>query len=306
MARSFLTMEDLSIDDLNAIFEKTKVRKAEIKERKTITALQNQVVGLLFEKPSTRTRNSFEAAVWRLGGSAVYMSSSELQLKRGEPIKDTARILGDYMDCLVARVYEHDTVVQLAEYAGVPVINALSDLTHPTQVVCDFFTILEVFGKFDGLKLTYVGDGNNMCNSLFMISAMAGVNMTASCPKGYYPDENLLNAAKKVAAGTGANLEIVEDVMEAAKDADILYTDVWVSMGEDAEKIQRMKDLKDYQINADVVKAAAADVKVMHCLPAHRGLEITDDVIEGPQSIVWQQGANKMYGAAGIMNFLLG
>ena len=306
MARSFLTMEDVSIEDLNKIFEKTKVRKAEMKDRKSITALQNQVVGLLFEKPSTRTRNSFESAVWRLGGSAIYMPSNELQLKRGEPIKDTARILGDYMDCIVARVYDHDTVVQFAEFAGVPVINALSDLTHPTQVVCDFFTILEVFGKFDGLKLTYIGDGNNMCNSLFLISAMTGVSMTASCPKGYYPDENLLNAAKKVAAGTGATLEIVEDVMEAAKDADILYTDVWVSMGEDAEKIQRLKDLKDYQINADVVKAAAKDVKVMHCLPAHRGLEITDDVIEGPQSIVWQQGANKMYGAAGIMDFLLG
>jgi ornithine carbamoyltransferase len=306
MARSFLTMEDLSKEDLGTIFEKAKLRKAQIKERKTIEALKNQVVGLLFEKPSTRTRNSFEAAVWRLGGSAIYMPSNELQLKRGEPIKDTARILGDYMDCLVARVYAHQTVAELAEFAGVPVINALSDLTHPTQVVCDFFTIKEVFGKFEGLTLTYIGDGNNMCNSLFLISAMTGMNMNAACPKGYYPDDGLFNDAKKIAAQTGAKLQIIEDPKAASEGVDILYTDVWVSMGEDAEKEKRLKDLAAYQINAEIVAVAAKDVKVMHCLPAHRGLEITDDVIEGPQSIVWQQGENKMHGAAGIMDFLLG
>ncbi len=305
MARSFLTLKDLFREDLFSIFEKTKELKAEINKRKTLNALQNKVVGLLFEKPSTRTRASFEVAVLRLGGDTVYLPSSELQLKRGEPVKDTARILGSYLDAVVARVYSHQTMEELAQYSGIPVINGLSDFAHPTQAVCDLFTILEVKGKIEGLTLAYIGDGNNVCHSLLLGCALVGMNMNAACPKGYYPNPEIINDARQIAEKTGARLNVVENPRDAAEGADVLYTDVWVSMGDEDEEETRRKAFKGYQINADLLKVAANDASVMHCLPAHRGLEITDDVIEDPQSIVWQQGENKMHGAAGILDFLL-
>ncbi|MBU0573424.1 MAG: ornithine carbamoyltransferase [Candidatus Margulisbacteria bacterium] len=306
MARSFLKMQDISADELNKIFGIIKSRKGEIEKRKGLKVLQNKVVGLLFEKPSTRTRTSFEAATDRLGGSAIYLPSSEMQLKRGEPIKDTARILGSYLDGLVARVFGHQDVVDLAQYAGMPIINGLSDMEHPTQVVCDLYTVLEVRKKLKGLTMTYIGDGDNMCNSLYVGCAMVGMNMNAACPPGYKPDEATLEKAREIAKKTGAKLNLYDHPQEAAPGTDVFYTDVWVSMGDEAEKDARMKAFQGYQINADLLKLANAGASVMHCLPAHRGLEITDDVIEGPQSIVWQQGANKMYGAAGILEFFLG
>jgi ornithine carbamoyltransferase len=231
------------------------------------------------------------------------MSSNELQLKRGEPVKDTARILGSYLDVLVARVYEHQTVEELAQYAGIPVINGLSDFTHPTQAVCDLFTVLEVKGTLEGLKFAYIGDGNNVCQSLILGCALAGMNMVAACPEGYHPDQGILKSAEQIASKTGADIRVIEDPEEAAKSADILYSDVWVSMGEEEEKETKLKIFEGYQINATLLKAAAKDASVMHCLPAYRGLEITDDVMEGPQSIIWQQGENKMHGAAAILDF---
>jgi ornithine carbamoyltransferase len=305
MARSLLKLSELSPKELDTIFGKIKSHKDKIKRRQKIGALENRVVGILFEKPSTRTRTSFEAATLRLGGEAIYLPSSEMQLKRGEPIKDTARILGSYLDALVARVYAHQTVVEFAEYSGIPVINGLSDLTHPTQVICDLFTVVEVKGGIKGLTLAYIGDGNNMCHSLLLGSALAGMNMNAACPQGYKPDEQILREAGQIAEKTGSKLNVVNNPKDAAKGAHVLYTDVWVSMGEEKEQQARMKAFEGYQINADLLRVAAKDAKVMHCLPAHRGLEITDDVLEGPQSVVWQQGANKMYGAAGILDFLL-
>ena len=305
MARSFLTLKDISREDFFSILDKARALKADIKQRKTINVLQNKVVGILFEKPSTRTRASFEVAALRLGGKVVYLSSSELQLKRGEPVKDTARILGSYMDGLVARVYDHQTVEELAQHAGVPVINGLSDFTHPTQAVCDLFTVMEVKGKLEGLTLAYIGDGNNVCHSLLLCCALAGMNMTAACPSGYHPDPGILRDAEQIAEESGGNISIMEDPKIAAEGADILYTDVWVSMGEEEEKETKLKVFQDYQINADLLKAAAKDVSVMHCLPAYRGLEITEDVMEGPQSIVWQQGENKMHGAAAILDFFM-
>ncbi|HVP40553.1 MAG TPA: ornithine carbamoyltransferase [Candidatus Krumholzibacteriaceae bacterium] len=305
MKGSLLSVADVSRQDLDSIFRRTKELKAKIKKRETINSIKNRIVGLLFEKPSTRTRTSFEAAVLRLGGQAIYLPSSELQLSRGEPIKDTARILGGYLDAIVARVYAHDTVVQLSKYSKISVINGLSDLEHPTQIVCDLFTVLEIKGKLEGLTLAFIGDGNNMCNSWLLGAATVGMNMIAACPEGYHPDKGILEKAKKIAKKTGAELRIVKDPKDAAQEADILYTDVWVSMGEEKEKAKRMKAFKGYQINSALVKTAAKDVIVMHCLPAHRGLEITDDVIEGKQSVVWVQGENKLYGAAGILDFLL-
>ena len=306
MKRSFLSVTDVSRQELDLIFERTKELKAEIKERENINSLKKRIVGILFEKPSTRTRTSFEAATLRLGGQALYLPSSELQLSRGEPVKDTARILGGYLDAIVARVYAHDTVVQLSKYSKIPVINGLSDLEHPTQMVCDLFTILEVKGELEGLTLAFIGDGNNMCNSWLLGAAAVGMNMVAACPNGYHPDKGIFEKAKKIAKKTGVELKIVKSPKDAAQEADILYTDVWVSMGEEKEKARRLKAFKGYQINSALVKAAAKDAIVMHCLPAHRGLEITDDVIEGKQSVVWTQGENKLYGAAGILDFFLG
>jgi ornithine carbamoyltransferase len=193
----------------------------------------------------------------------------------------------------------------LAKYSGIPVINALSDLEHPTQIVCDLLTIMEAKGKLGGLKLAFIGDGNNVCNSLLLGCATVGMNMSVACPKGYEPDKGILQKAIEIGKGSGAKLDVVRHPKDAAENADVLYTDVWVSMGEEKERQKRMRVFRDYQINAKLLRVAAENVIVMHCLPAHRGLEITDDVIEGKQSVVWAQGENKLYGAAAILSFVL-
>ena len=305
MAGSFLTAQGLSSKQLFEIFDRIKVLKHDMKQGKTLDVLQNKVIGILFEKPSTRTRTSFESAILRLGGSTIYLPVADLQIKRGEPIEDTSRMFGSYLDALVARVFEHQTVIDLSRYSGIPIINGLSDLAHPTQAVCDIFTVLEVKGSVKGLKLAYIGDGNNVCHSLLMVCALAGMHMTVACPKGYCPDPAILHKAESIAAQTGAQFAVVESPEEASVGAHILYTDVWVSMGEEEEEKTKLEIFKGYQINADLLKVAAKDARVMHCLPAHRGLEITDEVLEGDRSIVWQQAENKMYGAAGILDHFL-
>jgi len=277
--------------------------KKSIKARKPLKNLDQMVAGLLFEKPSTRTRTGFEVAVLRLGGKAIYLASENLQTSRNEPIKDTARILGDYLDILVARVYAHVTVTELAQYANIPVINGLSDLEHPTQAVCDLYTIYESQGALQGLNLSYVGDGNNVCNSLLLGAALTGMNMKAACPPGYQPPDEIVKKALEVAQSTGSQISIVENPQEAAQDADVLYTDVWVSMGEDIEKEQRMRAFEGYQINASLLESADKEAVVMHCLPAHCGLEITEDILEGQRSMVWLQAENKLYTAAGLLDF---
>jgi len=303
--RSFLSVADLSKREFSDLLERTRILKESIASRSSGNILEKRVIGLLFEKPSTRTRTSFEVAALRLGGEPIYMQSSELQGTRGEPIQDTARILGSYLDCIVARVYAHDTVVQLAKHSHVSVVNALSDLEHPTQIVSDFLTIIESKGKLDGLTLAYIGDGDNVCNSLLLGAALVGMNMNVACPEGYDPDAAILVKAQSLAKENDAKLAITRRPTEAVKGADVLYTDVWVSIGEDAEREKRMKAFQGYQINSALLKAANPDAVIMHCLPAHRGLEITDDVIEGTQSIVWQQGANKLYSAASVLELCL-
>src|SRR5881296_3154578 len=303
--KSFLSVADASKLEMDRILARAKAIKTLIKRGRSIATLRGKIAGLLFEKPSTRTRASFEVAARRLGGDSIYLAANELQLSRGEPVKDTARILGGYLDGVVARVYAHDTVVQLAKYSRVPVVNALSDLEHPTQIVSDLFTIQEAKGKLRGLKLAYIGDGNNVCNSLLLGGAMEGMHVSVACPEGYEPSEKILSTAGIRAKSTGATVRIVHKPSEAADGADVLYTDVWVSMGDEASKEKRMQDFVGYQINSDLLKLAKKDASVMHCLPAHRGLEITDEVIEGKESIVWQQGENKLYGAAAVLEWLL-
>jgi len=303
--RSLLSVADASKPELDKILTRAKSIKAAIKRGRSLNTLRGKIAGLLFEKPSTRTRTSFEVAALRLGGESIYLSANELQLSRGEPIKDTARILGGYLDGIVARVYAHDTVAQLAKHSGVPVANALSDLEHPTQIISDLFTIQEAKRKLKGLSLAYIGDGNNVCNSLLLGAAIGGMRISVACPEGYEPNQTVLNKAEQISKSTGGTIEIVRKPSEAANGADVLYTDVWVSMGDEASKEKRMRDFAGYQINEDLLKVAKRDASVMHCLPAHRGLEITDDVIEGKQSIVWQQGENKLYGAAAILEWLM-
>lgn len=304
--RSLLSVSDLSAGDLGGMLERMKSLKPAIKRREALSDLRGKVVGLLFEKPSTRTRTSFEVATVRLGGFPVYLASEELQTSRGEPIKDTARILGSYLDVIVGRVYAHETLTAMAEFSGVSVLNGLSDLEHPTQVISDLFTISETKGKLRGLTLAFIGDGDNVCNSLLLGASLTGMNAVAACPLGYAPDPDILRRAEENAKRSGSTVRVVDDPKEAAVDSDVLYTDVWVSMGEEKERSKRLRAFRGFQINSEILKLASKDAIVMHCLPAHRGMEITDDVIEGKHSVVWRQAENKLYGAAAALDFVTG
>ena len=304
--KSIISFGDIPVGEFYPLLKRAGEIKEKIKGGKRLNLLDGKIVGLLFEKPSTRTRVSFESASILMGGNPIYMARSELQLSRGEPVKDTARILGSYLDILVVRAFENDTIVELSEYSGLPVINALSDLEHPTQLVSDMLTIGEVKKRIKGIKIAYIGDGNNVANSLILAAATGGANVTIACPEGYEPDSGVLAKALKVAKKTGSDVEVTHDVAKASKDADVFYTDVWVSMGQEKEAEKRAKAFRGYQINSKVVAMGKKDAVVMHCLPAHRGQEITDEVIEGRRSVVWQQGENKLYGAGEVLEIAMG
>lgn len=267
--------------------------------------LSGKAIGLLFEKPSTRTRVSFETAMYQLGGQAIYLRADELQLARGEPLKDTARVLGSYLNGLVMRTYNHENLVEFAEYAPIPIINALSDIEHPTQVISDMLTIVESKGKLSGLRFVWLGDGNNVCNSWLLGGAAMGMHVVVSCPRGFDPAKSVIAFAQKLAAESGGEVELVRDPDRAVEGADILYTDVWVSMGQEKGGRAKEKKFKAYQLNSKLVSKASDDCSVMHCLPAHRGLEITDDVLEGKRSIVWRQSENKLHGARAVLTAFL-
>ena len=262
---------------------------------------------MIFEKASTRTRVSFEVGMTQLGGHALFLSPNDLQIGRGETIADTARVLSRYVDGIMYRAFKNENVRELANHATVPVINGLDDREHPCQIISDLFTIQERKGKLSGLKLAYVGDGNNVCNSLLLGCAIVGMDMTAGCPAGYEPDPDLLEEARRLAKPSGSTIDVVSDPASAAREADIVYTDVWVSMGQEREKEEREKLFRSYQANAKLLDRAKSDAMVMHCLPAHRGLEITDDVIDGPQSIVIDQAENRLHAQKAILaRFLAG
>jgi ornithine carbamoyltransferase len=294
-------MGDLSRSEIQDLIDLGIKLKAQAREGTLQHPLGGKVVGLLFEKPSTRTRASFETAVYQLGGQAMYLRADELQLARGEPLKDTARILGSYLNSLVIRTYGHQNLVEFAQYSPVPIINALSDLEHPTQIIADMLTIQEVKGALQNLRFVWVGDGNNVCNSWVLGGAIMGMNVIVSCPKGFDPDKTIISSAKKMAGESGGSVELVRNPKKAVEGADVVYTDVWVSMGQKKGVKQKERKFKPYQVNAKLLSNAGPNVSVMHCLPAHRGLEITDDVLEGSSNIVWKQGENKLHGARAVL-----
>jgi ornithine carbamoyltransferase len=299
--RDFLSMEDLNRAEIEQLLELGVKLKTEARDGATKPLLAGKVVGLLFEKPSTRTRASFEAAMYQIGGQAMYLRADELQLARGEPLKDTARILGSYLNGIVIRTYDHRALTEFAEYSPVPVINALSDLEHPTQIVADMLTIQEVKGPVSELRFVWVGDGNNVCNSWLLGGAIMGMHLTISCPKGFEPDKSAVAKARKLADKSGGSVDLVNDPRKAVRNADVIYTDVWVSMGQEKGARAKERKFKGYQINSELVSYASSNVSVMHCLPAHRGMEITDEVLEGSQSIVWRQAENKLHAARAIL-----
>jgi ornithine carbamoyltransferase len=272
---------------------------------KSAFPLKGKTLAMIFEKSSTRTRVSFEAGMAQLGGHPLNLSPKELQLGRGETIADTAKVLSRFVDCIMYRAFDHKMMLELAENSTVPVINALDDVEHPCQTVADLMTVLERKKKFHGVKMAYVGDGNNVCNSLMLGAAIVGLDFVAASPEGYGPDKTLAKKARAMAKKKGSSLELVTDPKAAVKDADVIYTDTWVSMGMEEEAKDRMKAFKPYQVNSALVKLAKKDCIVMHCLPAHRGQEITDEVMDGRNSAVFDQAENRMHTEKAILLMLI-
>jgi len=300
--RDFLTLQDFTANEIREILEDTKRFKDKNISAEEKKALSGKSVVLLFQKSSTRTRVSFEVAVSQLGGHPIYLGWRESQLGRGETIADTARVLSRYVDAVVARVYRQADLVEMARYAEIPVINALSDLYHPCQIVADLYTMRERFGFLKGLKVAYIGDGNNVCNSLLIGCSKMGIDIFVACPRGYEPSSEALNSAKRNSEETGSKVKILRDPFQAVKDVDVIYTDTFVSMGDEAEREERLSVfLPEYQVNAELLKAASENAIFMHCLPAHRNEEVTDEVIDGPRSVVWDEAENRLHTAKAIL-----
>ena len=304
MVRDFLSVDDLSPEELFLVLDlaaKVKAQPGDYASR-----MAGRSVAMIFEKPSTRTRVSFEIAISSSGGHPVSLSSAELQLGRGETIEDTGRVLSRYVDAIVLRTFEQERLEMLASAASVPVVNALSDFEHPCQCLADLLTVREARGELGGLTFTYLGDGNNVTHSLLLGCAKAGMHFRAGTPPGFEPIPQMVQRAKEIAAGTGGSATVMLDPIEASRDADVLYTDVWASMGQEAEADERALVFPAYALDRDKLEVAKPDVTVMHCLPAHRGQEITDEVIDGPNSVVWDQAENRMHTQKALLLRLLG
>ena len=304
--RDLLSLHDLTAQEILDLITRGRAFKAHSGPALDRPPLKGKTLGLLFEKASTRTRVSFEVALSQLGGHSIFLSMEDLQLRRGETIPDTARVLSRYLDGLVIRTFGQDTLAEWAHAASIPIINGLTDLHHPCQALGDLLTLHERFGMVKGLKLAYVGDGNNVAHSLIEGAVKVGMNISLACPKGYEPDQAIVKAAQQEARRTGGSIELAKDPHKAASGADVLYTDVWVSMGKEREAKRRLKLLKPYQINARLLAATKPHAVVMHCLPAHRGQEITAEVMDGPRSIVWDQAENRLHIQKAILEWLLG
>lgn len=304
--RDLLSISDLSAEEIQAIFDLAINMKSQPREEQLAhPVLPGKTLAMIFEKPSLRTRVTFEAGMTQLGGHGIYLQPADIKLGQRESVADAARNLERWVDGIMARVFAHKTVTDLAQYSKVPVINGLSDLEHPCQALADFLTIFEHKGTLKGLKLAFIGDGNNVCHSLMLLAAKVGTNMSIGCPAGYEPDAEVTATARTYAEETGATITITTDPFEAVKDADAIYTDVWASMGQEAEQAERAKAFASYQVNKELVDAAKHDVIVLHCLPAHRGEEITDEVMDGPHSVVFDEAENRLHAQKAVMALLM-
>jgi ornithine carbamoyltransferase len=302
MKKDFLSLYDLERADFDAVFEKADKVKKMLKAGVSHTPLSGKTLGMIFDKSSTRTRISFEVGIYQLGGMALFLNNRDTQIGRGEDISDTARVMSRYLDAVVIRTYSQSFVENFARYATIPVINGLTDQQHPCQILSDLFTIVEKKGKYKGLKIAYVGDGNNVANSWIDAAARLPIQLSLACPEKYEPDRDILHRAMKRTKG---GITVYRNPADAVMDADVIYTDVWASMGQEAEKEERKKIFRKYQVNEEILARAQEDAIVMHCLPAYRGEEITADVIDGPQSVVIDQAENRLHVQKALMEILI-
>jgi ornithine carbamoyltransferase len=304
--KDLLSLQDLSSNEILSIIKSASNLKKELKSGKSRQLLKGKLLGMIFQKPSTRTRVSFEAGMFQLGGNTVYLNLNDIQLSRGESIEDTARTLSLYLNCIVGRVYDHADVQKLASFASIPVINGLSDAFHPCQILADLLTILENKKKLKGLRLAWIGDGDNVCNDLLLGCAKTGINVTAACPKGYEPMQEIVRLAKKEGEETEAKVIVTEDPVVAVKDADVVVTDTFISIGKDEEKNRRqVVFFPKYQVNSEIMKLAKKDAIFLHCLPAKRGVEVTSEVIDGNSSVVWDEAENRLHVQKALMCMLM-
>jgi ornithine carbamoyltransferase len=303
--RDFTRIGSWSSDELKTVLDLADELKSLRRDRQPHELLPGRTLGMIFQKPSTRTRVSFEVGIHELGGTGLYLSAVDLQLGRGETIKDTANVLDRYLDAIMIRTFAQDDVEELAEHSDIPVINGLTDYSHPCQALADLMTIRERLERLSGVRLAYLGDGNNVCVSLMLGAARFGMRFVAAVPEGYDPDESAVTAAKRAAVQMGGTVELLRDPKDAVQDADVLYTDVWTSMGQEEESERRRSDLAAYRIDDALLSLAGPDAIVLHCLPAHYGEEITEDVLYGPQSAVWDQAENRLHSQKALMALIV-
>ncbi len=303
--RDFLTIHGWSRDELTRALDLADEQKAQLKAGQLVQPLRGKTLGMIFAKASTRTRLSFEVGMFQLGGHALFLSGNDLQLRRGESIPDTARVFSRYVDGIMIRTFAQADVEELAAWASIPVINGLTDLHHPCQILADLMTIREKKGTLSGLKLAFVGDGNNMAHSLMEGGAKFGMHVVIACPEGYDPDPAIVARARQDALASGARIEVVNDAREAAAGADVVYTDVWASMGQEAEAAARKAVFAPFQVNSPLMDLAHGDAIFMHCLPAHRGEDVTDAVIDGPQSVVFDEAENRLHAQKALLTLLI-
>ncbi|UMR35390.1 ornithine carbamoyltransferase [Paenibacillus polymyxa] len=304
--RDFLELDDYSPEEIQYLIDLAIEIKRKHKNGEAYQPLKGKTLGLIFEKSSTRTRVSFEVGMYQLGGHALFLSKNDIQLGRGEPISDMAQVMSRYLDGIMIRTFGHDNVVELARYASVPVINGLSDLAHPCQVLADYQTLYEQKGKLKGLKLAYIGDGNNMAHSLLIGGAKLGVHVSIASPAGYEPDPSVVAVSREIAKQTGSEIVITQSPQEAVQDADAIYTDVWASMGFEEEQKERELAFADFQVNEELVKLAKPDYLFLHCLPAHRGEEVSAGVIDGPNSVIFDEAENRLHAQKALLVALMG
>lgn len=304
--KHFISLHDITVDEFNSLLSLAAKLKAEQKAGKPHRILEGKTLAMIFTKSSTRTRISFEVGMYQLGGRALFLSANDIQLGRGETIYDTAKVMSRFVDGIMIRTFAHQDVLDLAKYGSIPVINGLTDLLHPCQALADLMTVYEHKGTLKGLKLSYIGDGNNVAHSLLYACAKAGMDISVASPKGYECDPEIVANAKADASLTGSRILMTNDPVEAITNADVVYTDTWASMGQESEKAERVKIFKDYQIDSELFSKSKPDSIFMHCLPAYRGFEMTADVIDGERSVVFDEAENRLHAQKAVLATLMG